>query len=145
MSKKCINCGVELFDEDLFCGDCGTKQISQLESPQKEKSFTVPHQAIINEENISITETKIQEDENIKKFKKTVKKNKVTAGILAILLGWCGAHWFYLNKPIRAVIYVVLYIVFPFAWLGYVVEGIYFLSCKTERFEKYIGVNRKIW
>lgn len=26
MSKKCIKCGAELADADLFCGECGTKQ-----------------------------------------------------------------------------------------------------------------------
>lgn len=64
-------------------------------------------------------------------------KNKVVAGVLAILLGFFGIHWFYLGKPIRAIIYLVVYLVFPFVWLLYIIEGIYFLCAKPENFDKY--------
>lgn len=64
-------------------------------------------------------------------------KNKVVAGLLAIFLGFFGIHWFYLGKPIRAAIYIVVYLVCPFIWLLYIVEGIYFLCAKKESFDKY--------
>ena len=31
--KKCINCGVELEDNALFCGECGEKQPTQISAP----------------------------------------------------------------------------------------------------------------
>lgn len=64
-------------------------------------------------------------------------KNKVVAGVLAILLGFFGIHWFYLGKPLRAIIYLLVYLVFPFIWILYIVEGIYFLCAKPESFDKY--------
>ncbi|MBQ6825939.1 MAG: NINE protein [Clostridia bacterium] len=64
-------------------------------------------------------------------------KNKTVAGLLAIFLGFFGIHWFYLGKPIRAIIYLAVYIFCPFIWLLYIVEGIYFLCAKQESFDKY--------
>ena len=43
MSKKCINCGAELDDDQLFCDDCGTKQIIKPQ-PKTKKKAPVPSQ-----------------------------------------------------------------------------------------------------
>lgn len=51
MSKKCINCGAELDDDQLFCDDCGTKQViePQPKSKKEKKSKSVPQQTTISE------------------------------------------------------------------------------------------------
>ncbi len=65
------------------------------------------------------------------------KKNKIVAGILAIFLGVLGAHWFYLGKPIRAVVYFVACMAFiPLVYLC-ALEGIFFLCTNKETFDKY--------
>lgn len=64
-------------------------------------------------------------------------KNKTVAGLLAIFLGFFGIHWFYLGKPVRAIIYIAVYIFCPFIWFLYIIEGIYFLCAKQENFDKY--------
>ena len=42
MSKKCINCGCELEDDELFCGDCGTKQVLDHEPKAKKEKAPKP-------------------------------------------------------------------------------------------------------
>ena len=48
MSKKCINCGAELEDDQLFCDDCGTKQISEPQ-PKEKKSKKASMQEVMSE------------------------------------------------------------------------------------------------
>ena len=38
MSKKCVNCGVELEDEALFCEECGTQQPTNEEKKKAPKT-----------------------------------------------------------------------------------------------------------
>lgn len=65
-------------------------------------------------------------------------KSKITAGILAILLGSLGIHKFYLGKIGMGILYLV------FCWTGItgiigLIEGIIYLTCKDEEFQaKYV-------
>lgn len=67
------------------------------------------------------------------------KKNKFVAGLLAIFLGFFGVHWFYLKRPIRGVVYALLYLLCPYLWLLYMVEGIFFMFAKPRIFDRYRG------
>ena len=69
------------------------------------------------------------------------KKSKKVAGFLAIFFGFFGIHWFYLGRVLRGIIYLVAYLFVPYLWFLYVIEGLFFLFCKEESFERY--VNRK--
>lgn len=60
-------------------------------------------------------------------------KNRVTAGLLALLLGGIGAHKFYLNRPMEGIIYLL------FSWTGIpaiigLIEGIVLLSMSDSEF-----------
>ena len=84
-------------------------------------------------------------------------KNKVVAGVLAILLGWFGIHKFYLgftgpgliyllvNTVGFAVTWILLFI--PNAILGVMalVEGIIYLTKTDEEFEQLYVVEKKQW
>lgn len=35
MSKKCINCGAELDDDQLFCDECGIKLVTESQMPKE--------------------------------------------------------------------------------------------------------------
>lgn len=65
------------------------------------------------------------------------RKNKITAGILAILLGSLGIHKFYLDSPGLGVLYLC------FSWSGIpgiigIIEGVLYLVKTDEEFaEKY--------
>lgn len=65
-------------------------------------------------------------------------KNRVTAGILAILLGDFGIHKFYLGKIGQGILYLI------FCWTGIpaiigLVEGILYLLMKDEEFAQKHG------
>lgn len=111
------------------------------ESPKVEKTVSVEAAMVNSPSPASQSVAKPAEKDKLVKEKKPAAplkpKNKVVAGVLAILLGFFGIHWFYLGKPIRAIIYLLVYLVFPFIWILYIVEGIYFLCAKPESFDKY--------
>jgi TM2 domain-containing membrane protein YozV len=65
-------------------------------------------------------------------------KSRVTAGILAILLGDFGIHKFYLGKVGQGILYLI------FCWTGIpaiigLVEGILYLLMKDEEFAQKYG------
>lgn len=65
-------------------------------------------------------------------------KNKVTAALLAILLGGIGAHKFYLQKIGVGVVYLL------FSWTGIpliigIIEGLMLLGMKDEDFAAKYG------
>jgi TM2 domain-containing membrane protein YozV len=63
------------------------------------------------------------------------KKEKLTASLLAILLGDIGLHKFYLGQPFMGVLYLLFFWTFVPAVLG-LLEGICYLSMKDEDFDK---------
>ena len=65
-------------------------------------------------------------------------KSRITAGILAILLGDFGIHKFYLGKIGQGIVYLI------FCWTGIpaiigLVEGILYLLMKDEEFVQKYG------
>lgn len=71
-------------------------------------------------------------------FNTSANNTRIIAALLAIFLGWLGAHKFYLGKPVMGIIY------FLFCWTGIptivgVIEGILYLLSSPEKFqEKYL-------
>lgn len=64
-------------------------------------------------------------------------KNKLVAGILAVLLGGIGVHKFYLGKGLQGVLYLVFCWTFIPAVLG-LIEGLnYLLMSEKTFFERY--------
>jgi TM2 domain-containing membrane protein YozV len=65
-------------------------------------------------------------------------KNKVVAGLLAILLGGVGIHKFYLGKIGQGVLYLIFCWTFIPALIGFF-EGIIYLATSDENFERKYG------
>lgn len=62
-------------------------------------------------------------------------KDKVTAGVLGILLGGLGIHKFYLGQPGMGILYIL------FCWTSIptiigLIEGILYLTSSEEEFNK---------
>ena len=66
------------------------------------------------------------------------KKNRTTAGILAILLGGIGAHKFYLGNTGMGILYLCFVWTFIPAIVG-LIEGIIYLTKSDEEFEAKYG------
>jgi TM2 domain-containing membrane protein YozV len=60
-------------------------------------------------------------------------KTKVTAGVLALLLGGLGFHKFYLNRPLQGVIYLIFCWTFIPSAVAFI-EGILYLVMSDESF-----------
>ena len=102
---SCRNCGARLskFDKDI-CPVCG--QVNPLEG--------------VSSETIEITS---QVDlSNFKAGQKVVRRRK-TMLILSLVIGWCGAQFFYIKQKIFAIIWLLINL----AILGGLFALLYFL------------------
>lgn len=63
------------------------------------------------------------------------KKDKLVAGILAILLGGLGVHHFYLGSMGRGILYIVLACVGISPILG-IIDGILYLTKPDDQFQR---------
>ena len=80
------------------------------------------------------------------------KKDKVAAGVLAILLGYFGVHKFYLGCTTAGLIMLLLtifgiFLVFPPLIISIIalVEGIIYLTKTDEEFEQLYVINKRCW
>ncbi len=110
--KFCIQCGAKIDPNAVFCQACGAK-ISSSSQPQPQYTPTQNSTAYSD-------------------------KNKVAAGVLAILLGGLGVHKFYLGQIGMGIIYIL------FCWTSIpsiigLIEGILYLTSTDEQFQaKYV-------
>lgn len=97
----CSNCGSEIEDSSSFCTGCGWKN----EGKASKKSKASPDLEVS-------------------------PKNKTVAALLAIFLGWCGAHRFYVGKVWTGVLMFLL----SFIWIGIIWAIIDFVMILTGKF-----------
>lgn len=73
-----------------------------------------------------------------------MKKDKVTAGIFAILLGALGVQYFYLGKVAAGILTIVLSLFTCGIWQVFMfIQGILMLTMTDEAFnEKYVDTDR---
>ena len=80
MSKKCINCGIELENDQLLCPACGTKQLADFQPIAENKE-----EAKNNLQQTTVGET------NTEKAPTSPKNRKKSLAIVGIALGVCIA------------------------------------------------------
>jgi len=67
------------------------------------------------------------------------EKNRSTAAFLAMLLGWLGAHKFYLGRPVSGIFYLLFFWSGIPGLLGFV-EGVLYLVQGDQEFQtKYLA------
>lgn len=75
-----------------------------------------------------------------------VSSKKMTAGLLAILIGGLGIHKFYLGMPTAGIIQIVLsFCTFGLCSVIPLIEGIIYLTKSDEDFYREYIVNQKQW
>ena len=130
----CRNCGKEIFDGSKFCTHCGA---------------SIQSNSTNSADNVEI-------QRNIKRTDE--KKNKTTAGLLAIFLGAFGVHKFYLGYNTQGIIMLVvtiigillcLVVIGGFAVLAMsviaLIEGITYLTKTDEAFYETYVLGNKPW
>jgi TM2 domain-containing membrane protein YozV len=73
-----------------------------------------------------------------------VGQKKLVAGLLGILLGWTGAHRFYLGDTTGGIIRICLNLVCMGGIIG-LIEGIIYITKSDEDFEKTYLIEKKAW
>ena len=68
-------------------------------------------------------------------------KSRGVAGLLAILMGWCGLHYFYLNKTTAGIVFLLVAILSCgiLATVTYVIaiiQGVLFFTSTQQEFEQ---------
>lgn len=63
-------------------------------------------------------------------------KDKVAAGLLAILVGWLGVHQFYLGSVGTGIIIIASNILCGLGWIIGIIEGILILTMTDADFDK---------
>ena len=89
MSKKCINCGAELDDDQLFCDDCGTKQIVDSQPKTKKQEPTPTQKATVTEaDKQAVIQAKADAKKEEKARKREERKNNPKhLAIISLILG----------------------------------------------------------
>lgn len=120
-ASVCPHCGAPVV-RDVFCPNCGTK---------------VP-------ENVKFCPNCGGQIYPVSETAKAGKKDKLVAGLLAIVLGGLGIHYFYLGKTTAGVLTIVISLVSCGIWpVVMLIQGILMLIMSEEDFDsKYVDNDR---
>lgn len=120
-ASVCPHCGAPVV-RDVFCPSCGTK---------------VP-------ENVKFCPNCGGQIYPVSETAKAGKKDKLVAGLLAIVLGGLGIHYFYLGKTTAGVLTIVISLVSCGIWpVVMLIQGILMLIMSEEDFDsKYVDNDR---
>ncbi len=120
-ASVCPHCGAPVI-RDVFCPSCGTK---------------VP-------ENVKFCPNCGGQIYPVSETAKAGKKDKLVAGLLAIVLGGLGIHYFYLGKTTAGVLTIVISLVSCGIWpVVMLIQGILMLIMSEEDFDsKYVDNDR---
>ena len=157
----CIKCGMNPYEENNFCNNCGAsinneKQIICIKcgvSLKKENTLLteeiieIQKVKSVNVNKININETR-PENKNINEInihlnKETIicgRKNKITAGLLALFLGGLGVHKFYHGSWAWGIIYIL----FCFSYIPVIlslIEGIIYLTSSDDKYNEKYNIN----
>ena len=122
MSNLCPQCGAPAPENATKCEYCGAT-IASASSTSPPHSAPHPQVVYVQQPQVANSE---RENWPI--------KNKLVAGLLALLLGGLGIHKFYLGQPGKGVIYLLFCWTYIPAIIGFI-EGITILCANDENFQ----------
>lgn len=153
----CTNCGAQLDPKARFCTECGSPVLSkppyvtesQPDTPVATEPVP-PTRVVTRPPPVSVTGEKfcmqcgarilvkaeICPKCGVRQYIPPTRyaKDRVTAGILAILLGGIGIHKFYLGKIGQGILYLIFFWTVIPAIIG-LIEGIIYLTKTDEEFQ----------
>lgn len=129
MSRYCTKCGAVNDDTAQYCSNCQSP-LSQVNSGYQPMQSVNPG---------AMTD-----------WKAMGADKKVTAGILAIFLGWLGIHKFIMGYTTEGVIMLLVtilscFILYPITHVMGIVEGIMYLTKSDEEFVRTYIQRKKGW
>ena len=153
----CTNCGAELDPKARFCTECGSPVLSKPPYVAESQPVTPsvskpapPERAVAYSPPVSVTgekfcmqcgakilaNTEICPKCGVRQYMPPTRytKDRVTAGIFAILLGIFGVHKFYLEKIGQGILYLIFFWTLVPAIIG-LIEGIIYLTKTDEEFQ----------
>lgn len=138
-SRYCISCGEPLTAEADFCPACGANQAELPadagESRAEDEKYCPACGRVIDR----AAERCPACDSNQPVQSSADNLDRVTAAILAIVLGGLGAHKFYLGETTTGVVYLCFVWTLVPIFLG-VIEGLIYLTTSDEDFQrKYVA------
>lgn len=128
-TKKCIECNEEISVNAEICPKCGVRQM-----PHMETKFCKDCGAKISKKAEICPKCGCRQVSSM-----DADKNKVVAGVLALLLGGLGIHKFYLGQTGKGIAYILLFWTYIPSILA-LIEGIQILCMSDDKFqEKYFS------
>jgi len=136
----CISCGTAVDAAAEFCPDCGVSQQQLPESggPGRtaDEKYCTHCGAVINRDAELCPDCGVRQSVG---RATDSEKDRVTAGVLALLLGGIGAHKFYLGETGMGLLYLCFFWTAIPALIGFI-EGIIYLTKTDEQFQRrYVG------
>lgn len=124
----CPQCGAPIDPGATECKFCGEKLATQQANTATQPVYVQPVQPQV------VVQQVVQPSYNPAINPAWPIKSKVTAGVLALLLGGIGVHKFYMGKIGMGILYLL------FCWTGIpaivgLVEGIMYLCANDENFQ----------
>lgn len=138
MENRCLQCGAPIKTEEPYCPYCGESlpSPSQAEPTQgaaEQGNSWSPHPY---ESSSNVSQYQYEEQSFPSPYLQPAgrRKKKITAGVLAIILGGLGIHKFYLGRVWMGILYLFFCWTAIPAFLG-LIEGILYLCCTEEQFQ----------
>ncbi len=105
--EKCSACGAPLRDGICpYCGAISPRGNVEAPAPVAQQVVAPQPQVVINQ---TVSNAYADTDEPLKR--------KWTAFVLCLLLGYLGAHYFYVGKPVMGVLYLFTFGLLGIGWI----------------------------
>ena len=142
MSLKCPQCGAPADPQARnckFCGESLSVQAAQTNNQQvyqQQPAYQAPVQPVFVQPVYQTPPPQYGYDQshNDGIDLSWPQKSKVTAGVLALLLGGFGVHKFYLGRPLLGIVYLIFFWTYIPGIIA-LVEGIIYLTQSEHNFQ----------
>lgn len=124
MSKLCPQCGAPIDESASKCEYCGAT--IEVSAPVAAPAPQVVERVVVKEVEVPV---EVAPDPTLS----WPYKNKIVAGILAILLGGIGVHKFYLGQAGKGILYLIFCWTYIPAIISFI-EGLIILCSSDENF-----------